>query len=144
MLETAIRTDRRTLRAQDYFAQLQPWRQFQPGEALEALEIPMCGDFRAGCLSQGELCLCYAFLVEEGQAAILRLVVGGAAPVPVRLSAGERALQGQPLLELEPRQAARQVMEAIEPSLCLPQGGEKKLQALEGLLERCIKAVQSM
>ena len=72
------------------------------------------------------------------------MVVGGAAPVPVRLSAGERALQGQPLLELEPRQAARQVMEAIEPSLCLPQGGEKKLQALEGLLERCIKAVQSM
>ena len=144
MLETVIRTDRRTLRAQDYFAQLQPWRQFQPGEALEALEIPMCGDFRAGCLSQGELCLCYAFLVEEGQAAILRLVVGGAAPVPVRLSAGERALQGRFLAELEPRQAARQVMEAIEPSLCLPQGGEKKLQALEGLLEQCITAVQSM
>lgn len=144
MLETVIRTDRRTLRAQDYFAQLQPWRQFQPGEELEALEIPMCGDFRAGCLSQGELCLCYAFLVEEGKAAILRLTAGGAAPVPVRLSAGERALQGQPLLELEPGQAARQVMEAIEPSLCLPQGGEKKLHALEGLLEQCITAVQSV
>lgn len=143
MLETVIRTDRRTLRAQDYFAQLQPWRQFQPGEGLAALEIPMCGDFRAGCLSRGELSLCYAFLVEDGQMAVLRLVAGGAAPVPVRLSAGERALQGRPLAGLDPGQAARLVLEAIRPSFCLPEGGEEKLRALESLLEVCIKAVQS-
>ena len=142
MLETAIRTGRRTLRSQDYFAQLQPWRQFEPGEALEALEVPMCGDFRSGCLSQGEMCLCYAFLVEGGRAVILRLVAGGVAPVPVRLAAGEQALQGKPLAELEPSQAARQVLKAIGPSLCLPAGGEEKLRALEGLLEQCVKAVQ--
>ena len=47
------------------------------------------------------------------------------------------------MTELEPGQAARQVTEAIKPSFCLPQGGEKKLQALEGLLEQCITAVQS-
>ncbi len=139
MLETAIVTDRRTIRAQDYFTQLEPWKQFQQGEQPVCLEIPKSGDFLSGCLRQGEITLCYAFFLSGGKIRDLRLMFGGVAPVPIRLSKGERYLQGKEICSLEPGTAVREMMKLLEPELSPMEGNDGKMTAMEQLLEKTLK-----
>ena len=138
MLETALVTDRRTIRAQDYFAQITPWQTFQPGETPAALEIPMSGDFHSGCLRQGEITLSYAFLLAGGRVQIARLVFGGIAPVPVRLAQGERRLEHREVTALEPQADAAAVLETIRPQLCPTANNTEKPAAMEALLRQCL------
>ena len=138
MLETALVTDRRTIRAQDYFAQITPWQTFQPGETPAALEIPMSGDFHSGCLRQGEITLSYAFLLAGGRVQIARLVFGGIAPVPVRLAQGERRLEHREITALDPQADAAAVLETIRPQLCPTANNTEKPAAMETLLRQCL------
>ena len=138
MLETALVTDRRTIRAQDYFAQITPWQTFQPGETPAALEIPMSGDFHSGCLRQGEITLSYAFLLAGGRVQIARLVFGGIAPVPVRLAQGERRLEHREVTALDPQTDAAAVLETIRPQLCPTANNTEKPAAMEALLRQCL------
>lgn len=139
MLETVIQTSQRRLRAQDYFSQAEPWRQLKPEEALACLEVPMSGDFCSGCLRQGEISLCYAFLFEGGRLQVLRMVFAGVAPVPIRVTAAERCLAQQEKASLQPAAAAHEIMEHIRPSLCCMQGNEGKPLQMEALIQQSLE-----
>lgn len=138
MMETAIVTDQRTIRAQDYFAEMTPWRMFHPGETPVALEIPMSGDFHSGCLRQGEITLSYAFLLGGGQVRIARLVFGGIAPVPFRLTQGERLLENRALAALDPQIDAAAVLGIIHHQLCPTANNAEKPAVMETLIRQCL------
>lgn len=139
MLETAIQTDKRTIRAQDYFAQIQPWKQFQQGERLISLEVPMSGDFLSGCLGQGEITLCYAFFLSGGRILDLRLIFGGVAPVPVRLAKGERLLKRKETASLDPAGEAAELMKLLKPEISLMSRNDCKLEVMEQLLKKSLE-----
>ena len=100
----------------------------------------MSGDFCSGCLRQGEISLCYAFLFEGGRLQVLRMVFAGVAPVPIRVTAAERCLARQEKASLQPAAAAHEIMEHIRPSLCCMQGNEGKPSQMEALIQQSLEA----
>ena len=117
-----------------------------PGEMIEAVQLPppLAGERAA---YQRAISRAYAdwplvevvarVVVERGAFQFVRLVAGGVAPVPLRLSAAEAAAQGAPVTPATIAAAARAATQGAKP---LPMAAYK-LDLLAGLvqdlLERC-------
>ncbi len=110
-----------------------------PGEMIRSIQLPppVAGERavykRAISRSQAEwplVELCARAVVSAGAFQLIRLTAGGIAPVPLRLSASEAALQGKPANTATIANAARQVIAGAKP---LPMTGYK-LDLLDGLV----------
>lgn len=141
MMETEIGTNQRTIRSQDYFAEITPWKKLQSGEMPAWLEIPMSDGFCSGCLREGEITLSYAFLLTAGRVRIARLVFGGIAPVPVRLAHGERLLENRERNALDAEKDAAAVLGTLQSRFCMTDNNTQKPAAMEDLLRRCLTAL---
>jgi xanthine dehydrogenase YagS FAD-binding subunit len=111
----------------------------QPGEMIKsiALKTPLRGERaayqRAISRSYADWPLveiCARAVVTDGVFEFVRLAAGGIAPVPLRLSASEAALQGKPAMPAAIADAARQATAGAKP---LPMTGYK-LDLLRGLV----------
>jgi xanthine dehydrogenase YagS FAD-binding subunit len=111
----------------------------QPGEMIKsvALKTPLRGERaayqRAISRSYADWPLveiCARAVVTDGVFEFVRLAAGGIAPVPLRLSASEAALQGKPATPAAIADAARQATAGAKP---LPMTGYK-LDLLRGLV----------
>jgi xanthine dehydrogenase YagS FAD-binding subunit len=120
----------------------------QPGEMIRGIELsaPLQGERafykRAISRSHAEWPLvevCARAVIKDGAFQFIRLAAGGIAPVPLRLSAAETALQGKPANALTIATAAKLATSGARP---LPMTGYK-LDLLEGvvrdLLEKLAK-----
>ena len=141
MLEATIVTSERTLRARDYYAFPQPFCQLKAGERLLGAEIPRSGGYCCSCLQEGELTLCCAFLTAGGRLRDVRLVFGGAAPLPVRLDGVERMLKGRPLKDFDPAAEARAAMALLAPQFSLLKGSEGTPARMAALLKDCLAQI---
>ena len=110
-----------------------------PGEMIRSIQLPppVAGERavykRAISRSQAEWPLveiCARAVIKDGAFQFIRLAAGGIAPVPLRLSASEAALQGKPANTATIANAARQVIAGAKP---LPMTGYK-LDLLDGLV----------
>lgn len=110
-----------------------------PGEMIRSVELPapLQGERafyqRAISRTHAEWPLaevCARAVVSGGAFQFIRITAGGVAPVPLRLSACEAALQGKPANAAEIAEAARQAASGARP---LPMTGYK-LDLLEGLV----------
>ncbi len=110
-----------------------------PGEMIRSIQLPppVAGERavykRAISRSQAEwplVELCARAVVSAGAFQLIRLTAGGIAPVPLRLSASEAALQGKPANAAAIANAARQAIAGAKP---LPMTGYK-LDLLDGLV----------
>ncbi|SIO32571.1 xanthine dehydrogenase YagS FAD-binding subunit [Bradyrhizobium erythrophlei] len=117
----------------------------KPGEMIRGVELPLALPNerarykRAISRSYAEWPLvevCARAVIKDGAFQFIRLAAGGVAPVPLRLSASEAALQGKPASATIIANAAREATAGARP---LPMTGYK-LDLLEGvvrdLLER--------
>jgi xanthine dehydrogenase YagS FAD-binding subunit len=111
----------------------------QPGEMIRGIELsaPLQGERafykRAISRSHAEWPLvevCARAVVKDGVFQFIRLAAGGIAPVPLRLSAAETALQGKPANALNAATAAKLATSGAKP---LPMTGYK-LDLLEGVV----------
>ena len=111
----------------------------QPGEMIRGIELParLQGERafykRAISRSHAEWPLvevCARAVVKDGAFQFIRLAAGGIAPVPLRLSLAETALQGKPVNALNIATAVKLAISGARP---LPMTGYK-LDLLEGVV----------
>jgi len=120
----------------------------QPGEMIKSIElpVPLQGERalykRAISRTHAEWPLvevCARAVVSAGAFQLIRLTAGGIAPVPLRLSASEAALQGKPANAATIANAARQAIAGAKP---LPMTGYK-LDLLDGLVRDLLKRLMA-
>ena len=111
----------------------------QPGEMIRAIALPapLAGERarykRAISRTYAEWPLvevCARAVIDDGTFKSVRIAAGGVAPVPLRLTASETALEGQPPTEATIAHAAKLAAEGATP---LPMTGYK-LELLRGLV----------
>jgi xanthine dehydrogenase YagS FAD-binding subunit len=116
------------------------------GEMIKAIELPSpLKDERA--LYQRAISrthaewplaeVCVRAVVSEGSFQFVRITAGGIAPVPLRLSASEAALQGKPANAASIAEAAKQATAGARP---LPMTGYK-LDLLRGLVQDVLERI---
>ena len=120
----------------------------RPGEMIRsiALPAPLAGERalykRAISRTHAEWPLaevCARAVVKDGTFQFIRLAAGGIAPVPLRLSAAEAALQGKPANAATTAEAARLATSGAKP---LPMTGYK-LDLLSGLVKDLLEKLAS-
>lgn len=139
MLETEIHTSKRVIRAQDYFAEISPWKKWEPGEEAINLVIPKSGDFVSGCVCDKEITLAYAFLGKTGTIMDLRMAFGGIAPVPIRLSEAEKALKRSQAAGMSAKDEAAHIMDMAKPRIVLMKKNKGKLLRMEKLIAHALE-----
>lgn len=105
-LESGLQTNKRSIRAMDFYGTLRPRGLLKDDERVEMIRVPKCGGYTCGCVTiEGmpeiadgvtPLALVYAFALMKGRFFDARIVVAGAAAVPVRQIEIERGLRGKP------------------------------------------------
>lgn len=139
MLETEIHTSRRVIRAQDYFAEISPWKKCEPGEEAICLVIPKSGDFVSGCVCDNEIALAYAFLGKNGTIMDLRMAFGGIAPVPIRMSEAEKALRRSGTAGMCAGDEAARIMDMAKSRIVLMKKNKGKLLRMERLIAQALE-----
>ena len=108
-LGAEIRTTGHTFQAQDLFSAMHAVDKLEPGELVTEVVIPKLPGYRTGYLKLrlresvdfAVTSLAYAYKEQDGVIEDARLVAGGIAPIPVRLTAAEEVLKGKkPTAEL--------------------------------------------
>ena len=108
-LGAEIRTTGHTFQAQDLFSAMHAVDKLEPGELVTEVVIPKLPGYRTGYLKLrlresvdfAVTSLAYAYKERDGVIEDARLVAGGIAPIPVRLTAAEEVLKGKkPTAEL--------------------------------------------
>ena len=108
-LGAEIRTTGHTFQAQDLFSAMHAVDKLEPGELVTEVVIPKLPGYRTGNLKLrlresvdfAVTSLAYAYKEQDGVIEDARLVAGGIAPIPVRLTAAEEVLKGKkPTAEL--------------------------------------------
>lgn len=102
-LDAQIKTTSRVMKAEDFFSVMSSAEKLEPGELITELIIPKHEGYRNGYLKMrlresidfAVTSLAYAYKEENGVIEDARLVAGGIAPVPVRLKAVEKLLEGK-------------------------------------------------
>jgi xanthine dehydrogenase YagS FAD-binding subunit len=117
-----------------------------PAEMIKAIELPSplknerAFYQRAISRTHAEWPLvevCVRAVVSEGSFQFVRITAGGIAPVPLRLSASEAALQGKPANAASIAEAAKQATAGARP---LPMTGYK-LDLLRGLVQDVLERI---
>ena len=102
-LDAEIHTTEQTFKAADFFSVMHSVDQLKPGELVTEIQVPKMPGYRTGYLKMrlraaidfAVTALAYAYKEEDGVIVDARLVAGGIAPVPVRLTAAEQVLIGK-------------------------------------------------
>lgn len=102
-LDAQIKTTSRVFKAEDFFSVMHSAEKLEPGEIVTEIIIPKHDGYRTGYLKMrlresidfAVTSLAYAYKEENGVIEDARLVAGGIAPVPVRLKAVEKLLEGK-------------------------------------------------
>ena len=116
-LEADICTTSKTIPASTFFSAMHSVELLEPGELVTEVQIPKMPGYRTGYLKMrlreaidfAITALAYAYKEEDGVIVDARLVAGGIAPVPLRLTAAEQVLVGKkptPVLAEEAFKAA--------------------------------------
>ena len=108
-LGAEIRTTGHTFEAQEFFGAMHSVDKLEPGELVTEVVVPKMPGYRTGYLKLrlresvdfAVTSLAYAYKEKDGVVEDARLVAGGIAPIPVRLTAAEEVLKGKkPTAEL--------------------------------------------
>lgn len=133
-LSAEVITDHNRFRAQDYFSKLYPAEQLKVKETLKMIEIPKNDDYHIGCIAhdfgnnvESPLILVYAFkYVKTGFLTDVRIVLGGAAPIPIRLFELEQTMRNHPF-------NAEDTMEMFKDSLLECENNKERVSAAHAL-----------
>ena len=102
-LDADICTTSKTIPASTFFSAMHSVELLEPGELVTEVQIPKMPGYRTGYLKMrlreaidfAITALAYAYKEEDGVIVDARLVAGGIAPVPLRLTAAEQVLVGK-------------------------------------------------
>ena len=102
-LDADICTTSKTIPASTFFSAMHSVELLEPGELVTEVQIPKMPGYRTGYLKMrlreaidfAITALAYAYKEEGGVSVDARLVAGGIAPVPLRLTAAEQVLVGK-------------------------------------------------
>lgn len=139
-LDAAFLTNERTLWAAELLERAQPQNGLRRGERLESIEIPilegaiMHFDRAAGAADGSAACLASIFGVLDGRILRSKLVLGGSAPIPLRLSEAEACLAFSDInAENAERSAERTVKTAVPAS-----ESREKIEQIKALVRRAV------
>ena len=130
-LDAIVRTTERDIRAVDFFTKTPLVdRVLHKGELVKEIEIPACDDYEVSykkirfrkALDFAVVSLASAYKVGEGKIADARIVLGGVAPVPYRMSEVETFVKGK---EINEEVAVDAGKIACDNAICLKENSYK-------------------
>lgn len=145
-LDGEIVTNKKTIPAADFFTtKLKATDMLDQDEIVAEVKVPAMEDYTTGyeklrvreSVDFALVSLAYAYKMDENKIADIRLTYGGAAPVPVRITAVEEYLRGKTVNEEVTAKAAEI---AVKDTLCLEKN-TYKIQQMKALLEKVLKAI---
>lgn len=119
-----IVTTKKEIRAQDFFTtKLKACDMLDQDELVKAVRVPALNGYKTGYIKDrlrpsvdfALLSLAYAYKVEDGRIADVSIVLGGAAPVPVKLEKVESLLKGQKPSAALAAKAGEMAIEGVNP-----------------------------
>ena len=145
-LDGKIITNKKQISARDFFTtKLKSYDMLDQDELVTAIQIPDLTGYVTGyhkdrlrpSIDFALMSLAFAYKLEDGKLADISLVLGGAAPVPVKLTAVEALLRGKkPTQEL-----AQQAGElAVQDAIAMEKNGYKIADA-KAMVERLIASI---
>ncbi len=146
-LEAELCTNQRTIRCLDFYLTLHPKTLLKEGEEILTIRVPKSAEFQTGCITVGQnseaadhttpAALVYAFLCKGQKILDARMVLGGAAPIPVRQFDAERLLRRKtPSAEL-----AQELTEIIVKEAVPLSENHQKLAELKTLIENIFSSI---
>lgn len=130
-LDAEIKTNRRSIRALDFFGDIAPLKRLEEGEYIQEFEIPKSSDYHSGYLHTDQhIGMAFAYLVQHGKVRDARIVYGGIAPVPYRMIEAEAFLRGKELS----RNVGMEAAELIGKNVVLVKADEEKVTEMKMLL----------
>jgi NADPH-dependent glutamate synthase beta subunit-like oxidoreductase/CO/xanthine dehydrogenase FAD-binding subunit len=123
-LEAVIKTTERKIRAIDFFTTSPAIQDvLHKGELVTEVEIPKCDDYKSGYLKMrlrdshdfAVTSLAFAYKIKDAVIKDARLVLGGVAPVPIRLFEVEKFLKGKEVDAALAEAAAELACKGAEP-----------------------------
>ncbi len=123
-LEAVIKTTERKIRAIDFFTTSPAIQDvLHKGELVTEVEIPKCDDYKSGYLKMrlrdshdfAVTSLAFAYKIKDAVIKDARLVLGGVAPVPIRLFEVEKFLKGKEVVASLAEAAAELACKGAEP-----------------------------
>jgi len=145
-LNGTIVTTKKAIPAVDFFTtKLKAYDMLDADELVTAIEIPDMTGYKTGYIKDrirpsidfALLSLAYAYKLEGGKIADISLVVGGAAPVPVKLTEVESLLIGkEPTGELAAEAGKLSVSHAIAM-----EKNDYKINGVDAMVKRLINSI---
>ncbi len=142
-LDAVVKTTAHEFRAEEFFGNMDAAGILEPGELVTAIAIPKFAGYRTGYLKMrlreaidfAVTALAYAYKEENGVITDARLVAGGIAPIPVRLTEAEKMMIGKEKSKELAEAAFAQAMKDAVPM----RENSYKLQELKTQLVRSLE-----
>ena len=142
----AVITTKKTISARDFFTtRLKAYDMLDQDEIVKAVELPLLTGYETGYIKDrlrpsidfALMSVAYAYKVKDGVIEDVKLALGGAAPVPVRLYEVEELLKGQ---KVSAELAAKAGELAVKDTMSMERNAYKVVDA-KVMIERLVAAM---